>query len=175
MPFEIEPWLSDADIQSWFDDQEKWYLRLLLQAWKNSAKPCHLPNEPERLATLAGVSAVSPERVRAWRDRGPAVLRKFVSSEDGKWLFSPKQLEVYEDLMADDWRIIRQRILKRDEYMCGYCGATASQVDHIIPSCQGGTEVESNLLAACAPCNLRKGSRTPSQAVMPILKGRINA
>ena len=96
MPFEIEPWLSDADIQSWFDDQEKWYLRLLLQAWKNSAKPCHLPNEPERLATLAGVSAVSPERVRAWRDRGPAVLRKFVSSEDGKWLFSPKQLEVYE-------------------------------------------------------------------------------
>lgn len=95
MPLEIEPWLSDPDIQSWYDDQEKWYLRLLLQAWKNSANPCHLPNEPERLMTLAGVSAASPIRVRAWRDRSAAVLRKFVTSEDGKWLYNSKQLEVY--------------------------------------------------------------------------------
>jgi hypothetical protein len=100
MPFEIEAWLSDPDIQSWYDDQEKWYLRLLLQAWKNSTNPCHLPNEPERLMTLAGVPISNPMRVRAWRERSAAVLRKFAQTEDGKWLINPKQAEVYANQLA---------------------------------------------------------------------------
>lgn len=100
MPFEIEAWLSDPDIQSWYDDQEKWYLRLLLQAWKNSTNPCHLPNEPERLMTLAGVPISNPMRVRAWKERSAAVLRKFVKTEDGKWLVNAKQMEVYTNQLA---------------------------------------------------------------------------
>lgn len=100
MPFEIEPWLSDPDIQTWYDDQEKWYLRLLLQAWKNSANPCHLPNDQDRLMSLAGVSLQIRERVAAWKERGPAVLRKFAISEDGKWLFHPKQTEIYANQLG---------------------------------------------------------------------------
>lgn len=44
--------------------------------------------------------------------------------------------------------------------VCTYCGDRATSVDHDIPVCRGGTNARSNLLPACWPCNLRKGTRT---------------
>lgn len=57
-------------------------------------------------------------------------------------------------------RTRRKRILKRDHYTCRYCGATRVQleIDHVIPVFHGGTNDDSNLVAACAGCNGRKGS-----------------
>lgn len=47
---------------------------------------------------------------------------------------------------------------------CEYCGApNARSVDHIRPISQGGNHRLSNLAAACMPCNLAKGGRTPGQ------------
>lgn len=54
------------------------------------------------------------------------------------------------------WQRIRLRILRRDGYICGYCGGDATTVDHIIPRSQGGTHSPDNLTAACKSCNARK-------------------
>ncbi len=42
---------------------------------------------------------------------------------------------------------------------CVYCGGDAKHVDHIRALFRGGQECEANLVPACAPCNLSKGSR----------------
>jgi hypothetical protein len=47
--------------------------------------------------------------------------------------------------------------------VCTYCGDRATSVDHDIPVCRGGTNARSNLLPACWPCNLRKGTRTGAE------------
>lgn len=42
-------------------------------------------------------------------------------------------------------------------------------IDHIIPKARGGEDSWMNLVAACLPCNNRKGDRTPNEAVMQLL------
>ena len=42
---------------------------------------------------------------------------------------------------------------------CAYCGAhRPTTLDHVIARAKGGLTVKNNLVAACAACNLRKGS-----------------
>jgi 5-methylcytosine-specific restriction endonuclease McrA len=57
------------------------------------------------------------------------------------------------------WRKLRTRILRRDNHTCFYCAAEANTVDHRIPVARGGTDDDSNLVAACASCNGTKGTR----------------
>jgi 5-methylcytosine-specific restriction endonuclease McrA len=40
--------------------------------------------------------------------------------------------------------------------------------DHIVPRAQGGRTTWENVATACAPCNLRKGGRTPREAGLHI-------
>jgi HNH endonuclease len=54
---------------------------------------------------------------------------------------------------------LRACILERDHHTCGYCGRHATTVDHRTPKAQGGTNVESNLLACCAACQQSKAGR----------------
>lgn len=49
------------------------------------------------------------------------------------------------------------RVLLGD--LCGYCGAMAEQIDHIVPVAAGGTGEWDNLTAACGDCNRRKYAR----------------
>jgi len=58
------------------------------------------------------------------------------------------------------WRELRLKILARDAGICGYCGADAKHVDHIIPVAAGGTDSPENLTAACARCNQLKSDKT---------------
>jgi 5-methylcytosine-specific restriction endonuclease McrA len=53
----------------------------------------------------------------------------------------------------------RFEILKRDGYACHYCHRTnvALEVDHVVPLYKGGTNDDSNLVAACHDCNHSKG------------------
>jgi 5-methylcytosine-specific restriction endonuclease McrA len=37
-------------------------------------------------------------------------------------------------------------------------------VDHVLPRSRGGRDTWENVVAACATCNGRKGSRTPEEA-----------
>jgi 5-methylcytosine-specific restriction endonuclease McrA len=59
-------------------------------------------------------------------------------------------------------------VLARDGRHCGYCGRTASTVDHVLPRSRGGAHTWLDTVAACGGCNQRKGDRTPSEARMPL-------
>jgi 5-methylcytosine-specific restriction endonuclease McrA len=61
-------------------------------------------------------------------------------------------------LWTKQWKKQRERVLRRDNYTCMYCGQEATQVDHIIPRKRGGGHDLDNLVACCAPCNSRKGA-----------------
>ncbi len=66
----------------------------------------------------------------------------------------------------------RRNVFLRDGYRCQYCGvslpANELTADHVIPRSHGGATSWDNVVAACGPCNLRKGGRTPSQARMDL-------
>jgi hypothetical protein len=57
---------------------------------------------------------------------------------------------------------LRFEILRRDNHMCRYCGASAPEVkltvDHVIPESLGGRNEPENLVTACADCNNGKSS-----------------
>ncbi len=57
-------------------------------------------------------------------------------------------------------------VLKRDAHRCGYCGNTASTVDHIVPRSRGGANSWKNTVACCYSCNQLKADRTPAEAGM---------
>lgn len=65
-------------------------------------------------------------------------------------------------------RITRRAVLARDAWTCQYCGSRKSglTVDHVIPRSRGGKSVWENIVAACAPCNRRKGNRLPREIQM---------
>ena len=62
--------------------------------------------------------------------------------------------------------LTRRNILKRDGHKCAYCGRAdlPLTVDHIIPKSKGGDDSWENLVAACLPCNNKKGDRSPEEA-----------
>lgn len=62
-------------------------------------------------------------------------------------------------------RITRRAVFARDSWTCQYCGSTQHlTVDHVIPRSRGGPSEWENILTSCAPCNRRKGNRTPREA-----------
>jgi len=62
----------------------------------------------------------------------------------------------------------KRNVLIRDRFRCAYCGTRRQRlsIDHIIPKSRGGRTNFENCVAACKACNLKKGSRTPSEAHM---------
>ena len=63
----------------------------------------------------------------------------------------------------------KRGVLVRDRRRCGYCGSRAATIDHVVPRSRGGDWSWLNTVAACVPCNERKGSRTPAEARMRLL------
>ena len=64
----------------------------------------------------------------------------------------------------------RFNLFLRDRFACQYCGHGRDLTfDHVVPRAQGGRTTWENVVTACAPCNLRKGGRTPEQAGMRLL------
>lgn len=60
------------------------------------------------------------------------------------------------------WRQLREQVLRRDGYLCGYCGADgANTVDHIVPLKQDPSQAYNldNLITACVSCNSGKRDR----------------
>ena len=63
----------------------------------------------------------------------------------------------------------RFNLFLRDRFSCVYCGSRRELTfDHVIPRAQGGRTMWENVATACAPCNLKKGGRTPGEAHMHI-------
>lgn len=53
----------------------------------------------------------------------------------------------------------RRAVFARDGNRCQYCGATAENIDHVVPRSKGGSHTWENVVAACRPCNTRKEDR----------------
>ena len=67
----------------------------------------------------------------------------------------------------------RYNLWLRDEFKCAYCGKDGLgqlTFDHVIPRRLGGKANWDNIVAACSPCNLKKGGRTPREAHMPLAR-----
>lgn len=64
-------------------------------------------------------------------------------------------------------------LFARDSHLCMYCGQQLARGlltrDHVVPLSRGGRDIWVNVVAACLGCNVKKGSRTPQQAHMPLL------
>jgi 5-methylcytosine-specific restriction endonuclease McrA len=65
-------------------------------------------------------------------------------------------------------------LFARDRYRCQYCGRHLTELkpresltrDHLIPLSRGGSNDWTNVVAACSPCNTRKGNRLPEEIGM---------
>ena len=61
----------------------------------------------------------------------------------------------------------RFNLFLRDRFVCQYCSSPDQLTfDHVVPRRLGGRTSWENVATACAPCNMRKGGRTPRQAHM---------
>ena len=74
-------------------------------------------------------------------------------------------------------RLSRREVFARDRHTCQYCGRQAHDLtlDHIVPRHRGGGHTWDNLVAACKPCNHRKGGKTLEEARMRLLRAAVRA
>ncbi|CUH76754.1 HNH endonuclease [Tropicibacter naphthalenivorans] len=80
---------------------------------------------------------------------------------------------VLKDFVKPQKRVAftRFNLFLRDEFRCQYCGTKSELTfDHVVPRAAGGVTSWENVVAACAPCNLRKGSKSLRQANMALRK-----
>lgn len=69
------------------------------------------------------------------------------------------------------FREYRKTALKRDRYICLWCGAPATTVDHLVPSSKGGSDLPHNLIASCSECNSKRGNRSAFRYLKENSKG----
>ena len=84
------------------------------------------------------------------------------------------QLVHYDRLPRREVRFTRRNIFFRDRNRCQYCGKVFPQrrlnLDHVVPLSRGGASSWTNVVCACIECNSRKGSRTPDEAGMHLVR-----
>ena len=74
-------------------------------------------------------------------------------------------------------KLTRREIFARDRHTCQYCGRSRHDLtlDHIVPRHRGGGHTWENLVAACKPCNHRKGGKTPEEARVRLHRAAVRA
>lgn len=72
--------------------------------------------------------------------------------------------------------IVKERIFRRDNYECVYCGASRLDgasvklhADHITPYSRGGDNVASNIVTACSTCNIVKSAALDSANITKLV------
>jgi 5-methylcytosine-specific restriction endonuclease McrA len=80
------------------------------------------------------------------------------------------RLVSYDRVPRREVRFSRRNVLARDDHRCQYCGRrlppSQLSIDHVTPKSRGGPSTWTNVVAACTPCNTRKGGRLPAEASM---------
>ena len=139
-------------------------------------------------AGYQAVNVVPVKRALVLVSTGKAV----VVEEDGRLVLHSERLRfgrpvIIRLLIAIAHRVYRhlpvrfnkRNVLARDGWTCQYCGATDRPltVDHVIPRSrrtrrhpEGGPHDWTNCVAACLPCNNRKGDRLPEEVGMSLAR-----
>ena len=77
----------------------------------------------------------------------------------------------YINYRGNSIRVNRQRVFKRDNHQCLYCGSQKElTIDHVQPRSRGGRNTWTNLVTCCSKCNHKKGNKTPEEANMKLRK-----
>ncbi len=117
------------------------YYPLSLWPWQEAIKAAVL----DRVQMVAEYDQVVRSQRQEFRIPSVVVLKEFVH---------PQKRVAFT----------RFNLFLRDEFCCQYCGAKSDLTfDHVVPRSRGGITSWENVVAACSPCNLRKGSRTLKQ------------
>ncbi len=122
-----------------------------------------------------------PLSLWCWQDAVKAAFmdRVPIVAEYDQYVHSPTtrikipSVVVLKDYVKPQKRVAftRFNLFLRDEFSCQYCGARKELTfDHVIPRCRGGVTSWENVVAACSPCNLRKGSDSLKQSSMTLLR-----
>ncbi|MGI8493563.1 MAG: HNH endonuclease [Acidimicrobiales bacterium] len=67
----------------------------------------------------------------------------------------------------------RRAVFARDGHRCQYCGASAENIDHVVPRSKGGLHTWDNVVAACRPCNTRKRDRLLEDSGMKLRRAPV--
>jgi 5-methylcytosine-specific restriction endonuclease McrA len=124
-----------------------------------------------------------PLSLWSWQDSIKAVVsdRVAVVSEYDRVIHSPRHSLRLPSVIALKEFIpsarkpafTRFNVFLRDRFSCQYCGEGFPThdltFDHVIPRSRGGRTTWDNVVTACSPCNLRKGSRMPNEVGMALL------
>lgn len=118
------------------------YLPLSLWSWQDAVKAVWL----DRVTILAEYDTVARSPSTTIRIPSVVVLKDYVKP-------------------AKSTAFTRFNLFLRDEFTCQYCGSKGELTfDHVIPRARGGKTTWENVVAACGPCNLRKGSKLLKQS-----------
>ncbi len=118
------------------------YYPLSLWTWQDAVKAAFL----DRVDILAEYDHVVRSQRMEIRVPSVVVLREYVK---------PRKRVAFT----------RFNLFLRDEFSCQYCGAKQDLTfDHVLPRKLAGVTSWENVVAACAPCNLKKGSKTLREA-----------
>ncbi len=116
---------------------------------------------------------------QAWVDRSqqrrsaPGLMDQFVGTPRFAILI-PRVIRLveYDKVPRREVKFSRRNILARDENRCQYCNkklpTSQLSLDHVTPKSRGGKSTWTNVVAACTPCNTRKGGRMPWEASMKL-------
>ena len=109
----------------------------------------------------------------AWLDRVDIVAEYDHVVRSPSTVFRLNSVVVLKDYVKPQKRVAftRFNLFLRDEFSCQYCGAKGDLTfDHVVPRAAGGITSWQNVVAACAPCNLRKGAKSLRHAGMHLRK-----
>ncbi|MEZ5779544.1 MAG: HNH endonuclease [Paracoccaceae bacterium] len=113
------------------------YYPLSLWPWQEAIKAVFL----DRVLILAEYEEVVRSQHQAFRIPSVVVLKDYVK---------PQKRVAFT----------RFNLFLRDEFCCQYCGSKGDLTfDHVLPRSRGGVTSWDNVVAACAPCNLRKANK----------------
>lgn len=125
-------------------------------------KRCHAPD----ILRFKGKRKINVSRAITALVKG-----RFLTEEAGGWRvrnylkFNPScaQVNAKAAIASERARAVplRQAVLTRDQGICRYCGCVPASphLDHVQPVSRGGLSTLENLVVACGPCNLAKGSK----------------
>ena len=137
------------------------------------------PVMPESLvlnATYKPLSVVSARRalVLVWLDRATMVAAREEIWRSVREDFPvPSVVKLNRFVKVPYHRAVpltRGAVFARDSGTCQYCGASAENLDHVVPRSRGGRHAWDNVVACCRRRNAKKGNRLVNEAGLSLAR-----